>query len=75
MCHVLWKGLRGNVCLGLLELFRYSSGLAWILSKKVASILFLFEIQGLLVQVLIQIELMPLKSCTGYRDAAGQGLS
>lgn len=73
MCHVLWNGLSGNVCFGLLVLFRYSSGLAWISNKSRIRANFLFEIQGLPAQVLIQIELMPLKSCTGYGDAEGTG--
>lgn len=73
MRHVTWKGLSRNVCLGLLVFFRYSTGLAWILSKKFAPILLLFAFQGLLVQVLVRIELMPLKSCTGCGDAADPG--
>jgi len=73
MRSVLWKGLSGNVCLGLLVLVKHSSGLAWILSKRFAPILLLFEIQGLLVPVLIQIELMLLKPCTECGDAAGTG--
>lgn len=31
---LLWKGLSGSVCLGLLVLFRHGSDLVWIVSEK-----------------------------------------
>lgn len=72
-CHILQKGLNGNVCLGLSALSRYRLGLAWSLSKRFAPILLLFAFQSLLVQVLVQMELRPLKSCQDVEMQQAQG--
>lgn len=72
-CIIFCGRFSGNVCPGLLVLFIYSSYLDWILSKRSASILLLFAVQGLLVHVLVQAELMPLKPWVGCGDGAGTG--
>lgn len=42
---LLWKGLSGSVCLGLLVLFRHSSGLVGTLSEKFTPVVLQFVFQ------------------------------
>lgn len=42
---LLWKGLSGSVCLGLLVLFRHNSGLVGIVGEKFTPVVLQFIFQ------------------------------